>query len=153
MKSFKQFIESVEYLSELFDKPTKYKTMSHKEMGLNKDESKSGRFHGYHFKHNNQSFRVGVYHHPNGHAEVDFDTGGSHDITGQHGHSSHKIFSSVHKILKDHSDKHKHLSHYKFYSDASQPSRGKLYHKLTKKMGGVTKRGEDDHEHIVPIKR
>ena len=68
------------------------------------------------------------------------------DVTNKESHSSHKIFSTVKKILQHHLDKHPQISHVNFSSKMEEKSRVKLYHQFAKHIDPDYQHKERQHD-------
>lgn len=54
---------------------------------------------------------------------------------------SAKVFSTVHKIMRHHAENNPNVSHFEFTSNKElEPTRGKLYDRFAKEVGGVINR-------------
>lgn len=100
--------------------------------------------HQYQIHHpTGKKFKVSIFHDmPGNNASVEFGdeskaVGADVQVTHEHPRDSHKILSTVHKIMKDHSYEHG-INTYHFTSDKSEKSRVSLYTKFTKRFGGKT---------------
>lgn len=70
--------------------------------------------------------------------------------TGEHGHKATKIFSTLKHILKKHKSENPNISAFAFDSNKKDPSRVKLYTRMTAKMGGASEEGPVFHHHMIP---
>ena len=61
-----------------------------------------------------------------------------HDATGKLGSKAVKVFSTVKAIMKHHAKAHPHIHNYEFSSNNDEPTRVKLYSRMTKHLGGST---------------
>lgn len=124
-----------QYLTELFDNPHPYV----------KSRTRDG--HAAHFvTDKGHHYHVDIHHyeekHPkNSTAHVEFHTSESETpnntkvkINHQEGHSSVRVFSTVHHIIKDHLEQHPHIKKVMFAAAANEPSRGKLYSHFSKRV-------------------
>ena len=127
-----------QYITELFNQHYDY-TKGKVDYNQKADTEK----HKFHFHTDNgNKIHVEIKHHPSKNkkvnSEVSFYTDDhdpdKHDdqITNKEGRSSAKVFSTVHHILRDHLQKHKHIEHVSFASEQGEPSRTKLYRHLAK---------------------
>lgn len=103
------------------------------------ETTSSSKTHNYHFSDGDRYYRVQIVHSP-GAADVSFATIDHEGRTDSKKNDaglgkSHKIFSTVHDIMKQHSDKH-NIDRYAFSASAKEPSRQRLYDRLAKKHGG-----------------
>jgi hypothetical protein len=150
-----------EFLTEVFDQP--YNFNKHEVPGASKLVRDS--VHNYKFTTDNgQRFNTQFLHH-NGsdfgddtgkatHAELSFSQGGTMSATGREGASAHRVFSTVHSIVKQHLTDHPHIKTVEFtgakknhgsdnYKDTG---RQKLYTHMLRKITGV-KPGEPNKHH------
>jgi len=116
-----------------------------------------GRSHVYAFEHNSNRFRVTIRHNrQNPEAVVNFqDKNGEMGKTGNHPHDAVKVFSTVHKIVKDHVAAHPHLTHVSFAALKSDGhSRASLYHRMAQKLGGNVDHQPDEagSSYIVKVR-
>ena len=126
-----------------------------------------GLYHHYSVKHptdSNKDLRVSIRHDPASNrgkrsAEVSF--------TRKEGPKSHaqtndmstgesvKVFSTVHKIMKQHAESNPSITHFKFTSDKNtEPTRRSLYTRFAKNRGGTTKSDDENetYDHTIPAK-
>lgn len=127
----------------------------------------NGKHHHYSIKHptdENKDINVVIRH------EKGFDGGDKHSAEvsftrkNNYNHSlvgdmstgeSVRVFSTVHKIMRQHAESNPSVSHFKFTSDKGmEPSRQSLYRKFTSKSGGSTDSDGDEtfNNHIIPAK-
>jgi hypothetical protein len=103
--------------------------------------------HRYSFKDSAGSEKHVDIHHIHDSATVTFqdsdkdNNDDKHDATGKLGSKAVKVFSTVKAILKHHAKAHPHIDNYEFSSSKHEPSRVKLYSRMTKHLGGSS---EDD---------
>jgi hypothetical protein len=72
-----------------------------------------------------------------------------HDATGKLGSKAVKVFSTVKAIIKHHSKAHPHIDNYEFSSSNHEPSRVKLYSRMTKHLRGSSEDNGDITYHRV----
>lgn len=152
MKSFKY------YITEIGDSAYPYKY---------EGSDDAGEYHHYSIKHptdENKDIKVLIRHEKesdgnNNHsAEVSFTRKNDykHLLVGDMSTGeSVRVFSTVHKIMKQHAESNPSLSHINFTSDKeTYPSRQSLYKRFASKIGGSTDSVGDKHfnTHIVPTK-
>jgi hypothetical protein len=110
----------------------------------------------YHFEHGGHQFAVTASHPDSrGKSKVAFSQLGGKlmDVAGTHPHTAHHVFATVGKIMQHHATKHPRTKNFEFTSSKYEPSRGKLYAHMTKKMGGMTfEDGDLENVHVVPAK-
>lgn len=106
------------------------------------ETTSSSKTHNYHFSDGDRHYRVQITHspHKDGGADVSFATIDHEGKTNARKTDaapgkSHKIFSTVHNIMKHHAEKHG-IDRYSFSASGKEPSRQKLYDRLAKKHGG-----------------
>lgn len=106
------------------------------------ETTSSSKTHNYHFSDGDRHYRVQIMHspHKDGAADVSFatiDEKGKTDVKKSDAGvgKSHKIFSTVHDIMKHHAEKHG-IERYAFSASAKEPTRQKLYNRLATKHGG-----------------
>ena len=135
MRSFKQ------YITEIGDSSYPFHFM-----GSDDD----GEYHHYHISHptdpNKDTSVIITHEYPategKHEAEVSFRRANNPGILGFHKTGdmstaeSAKLFSTVHKIMQHHAVNNPNVSHFIFTSDKSEPTRGKLYDRFAKKVGG-----------------
>lgn len=112
-----------------------------------------GQLHKYSFKDTSGlEKRVEIFHEPDDSSrkvdahvsfhdtdkETEEDEDKKHAATGAHRHEALKIFSTVKRIMKDHAKANSHIDNFVFSSRNNEPSRVKLYSKMTHKLGGET---------------
>lgn len=91
------------------------------------------------------------------HAEVSFhqtDKKGDSPkerITGSEKHSAMKVFGTVHHIIHQHAKTHE-ITHLHFAAHPSEPSRGKLYHTMARKISPDYKHNKKTGDFVVPLK-
>ena len=73
-----------------------------------------------------------------------------HDATGKLGSKAIKTFSTVKAIMKHHAKAHPHIHSYEFSSSNNEPTRVKLYSRMTKHLGGSTEKNDNITYHHVP---
>lgn len=137
MITFKQ------YLTEVFDSSYPYK----KEEDVTRSNSAGYDFyHAYSFKtpKSKHSHTVSIFHHtslgkPTGLASIGFHHGDNENYhnTNEEGHSSHKVFSTVMKIMHDHIKYHPEITHIEFKGDdvGKNTTRGSLYKRMVIRHG------------------
>ena len=82
------------------------------------------------------------------HKENDNDD--KHKATGESGSKAIKVFSTVKAIMKHHAKAHPHIDRYEFSSSNDEPTRVKLYSRMTKHLGGSTEKNDNITYHHVP---
>ena len=132
MKTFKQL------LNELFQQHYPYKKTV--ELG----DSNHPHIHEYEFEtHNKSKYKINIDHtiygKNNHHAEVHFshvneDGHEQQHITNNKKDESHKVFGTVHHIVKNHIKSYPEVSNIKFSSHNKEPSRTKLYRTISNKL-------------------
>jgi hypothetical protein len=63
-----------------------------------------------------------------------------YNATGQSGSKAVKIFSTVKAIMKHHAKAYPNIDYYVFDASHKEPSRVKLYSRMTKHLGGTTEK-------------
>lgn len=146
MKSFRQFLD------EMGDSSHEFKEVKPKK------EPYADSSHRYEFKDSaGNTKHVDIHHHSyydKPHASVTFHDASrekagwdKYDATGELGRHAVRVFSTVKHILKHHAKKHPDLHAFDFDSSHDEPSRVKLYTRLTRSLGGQT--NAHDHEGIA----
>jgi hypothetical protein len=105
-----------------------------------------------------RGYSVRIDHSPTRVANISFkrtdDTGADHDgeyaKTGDVGSKSHRVFATVKRIAADHAGEHD-LIGYKFSASSEEPSRVKLYGRMTDRLGGSKSMSVNDDLHYFGI--
>lgn len=127
-------------LREIFDQPYPYTKAPH----TGKTSTFMKNFHTYNFKSPHEKYSVELFHHGSDQnpektrAIVSFGAGSQQAInkTGNEGRGSHKVFSTVHHIIKQHLIDHPHIKQLSFGGSKegkdTDGSRVKLYRHMVK---------------------
>ena len=141
------------FLTEVFNQPYPFKKTD------NQFASKIVRdnVHDYKFTTDNgQRYNTQFLHHSPGedgkntHAELTFSSGGSIGQTGKQGASAHKVFSTVHHVIKHHLDQHKDQDSIQFSSTNKHPDEGDSQGSRTKLYRHLAKRFSNKHREFDP---
>lgn len=143
------------FITELFDAAEPYKPR----------KSSSDPNFEYEFEFEGNQFRVYIDHQPEANGDLNGDvtfvssqttSDFKMKATGDHAGSSHRVFSTVIKIMKDHAKKYKGkgLKSFTFAADVKEPSRVMLYKKFSSMMGGKAfprKPGDEHYKFRIPV--
>lgn len=80
-------------------------------------------------------------------------TDDKHKATGQSGSKAIKVFSTVKAIMKHHAKAHPEIHKYEFSSSNDEPTRVKLYSRMTKHLGGSTEKDDNITYHHIPTSK
>ena len=136
-----------EFLLEIFDKPYKIENSSYDRLGKE---------HSYYFNSPHDNYSVNIRHFTPSHADVAFYShlGGSGKSNSE-GNQSHRIYSTVHHVIKKHLEDHPNLQSIQFSSqkrmDNSDKSKTKLYQHFVNKMTRKHEISEDKYGHYWNI--
>jgi hypothetical protein len=130
------------FITEVLDKPYDFKS------GGSRANN-----HKYSFSSPHDDYKVSVYndHNGPGHAEVEFTSKKGHlGKSKAEGISAHKVFSTVHHVIKHHLDQHKDQDSIQFSSTNKHPDEGDSQGSRTKLYRHLAKRFSNKHREFDP---
>ena len=142
MKTFKEILE------ESLNRPYSFKKID--TVG-SKPESQT---HYYGFEDSKGQRTSVTIKHKGTEAHADFtNDAGDFSKTGHAGTGSVRHFSTVKKIIQQHTKDNPHIKSVSFTSEKNEGGRNRLYKRLTKMAGGQSEDHETYSKHTIPAKR